>query len=1030
VTDLPAGAYEHVVTLGIERQLAGFDADLVGRAELDPADSHTVLGRHLTVIAERALRSVPGQGAARLAAQLDLANRIAEAIKAAAPRAVQPDDLLAAPAELLTGIARRPPAPAAVHFPVRPETPLASGALLTNGRGQPRIGTEVNKEMASADEVQLLCAFIKWHGVRLLEEAIRGLIARGATLRIITTTYLGATEQRALDRLAALGAEIRISYETRTTRLHAKSWLFRRQSGASTAYVGSSNLSKSAMVDGLEWNVRLSQLEQDAVVETIRATFVEYWNDPAFEPYNPLDPDDRERLGTALRRAAGSRPGDLPIDITSIDVRPYPFQQEILERLDAERAVHGRRHNLVVMATGTGKTVVAGLDYRRLRAGGLDSLLFVAHQERILQQSRSVFRQVLRDGAFGELFVGGERPERWQHVFASIQSLHQIADDLEPDRFDVVIVDEFHHAEAATYQRLLQRLRPGILLGLTATPERADGRDIRHWFDGHTAVELRLWEALERQLLAPFQYFGVHDEVDLSSLRWKRGRGYDIGELENVYTGDDARVRLILAATGRIVDVARMRGLGFCVSIRHADFMAERFNRAGISAQALHSDIGPTQQRDAIRRLERGELRILFTVDLLNEGVDLPRVDTILMLRPTESATIFLQQLGRGLRLSDDKACLTVLDFIGAQNGRFRFDLRYRALTGATRRTLAHDVEHDFPTLPAGCHIELDRVARKIVLDNIRTALRLQRRDLVAELRLLSDVPLPTFLEATGLEIEDLYRRRNGRGWTGLREEAGLEQATPEAAGTVDDLPLSTAIGRMLHLDDPDRIAALRQLADGREVGGRLGAMMNQSLWNDARVDGARRLADFPRRRSEIREIADVLESRITRVTSRLDPSGVNPLRLHARYSRNEIGASFGIADPSHIREGVKWLPAENADIFFVTLTKTERHYSPTTMYQDRAITETLFQWESQSTTSAASPTGQRYINHVARGSSVHLFLREVKDPDGDLGVPPYLYAGTMSYVSHTGDRPMRIQWRLEHALPADTFHAARVVAA
>ena len=1026
MTDLTAGAYEHLITQGIDQKLAEIDHRLIDRAELDPADSHQVLSRHITALTERALKSVAGQGAARLNAQLDLVNHIVTAIQAAAAhRVVQPGDFLVQPAKLLTAIANPPLAPAEVTFPVRPETPLASGALLTNGRGQPRIGTEVNREMASADEVQLLCAFIKWHGVRLLQDAVRELTARGGLFRIITTTYLGATEQRALDKLAELGAEIRISYETRTTRLHAKSWLFLRKSGASTAYVGSSNLSKSALIDGLEWNVRLSQLEQEAVVETIRATFMEYWEDPAFESYDPQDPADHERLSTALTRAAGPKPGDLPIDITSLDVRPYPYQQEILERLNAERDVHGRHHNLVVMATGTGKTVVAGLDYRRLRRKGIESLLFVAHQERILQQSQSVFRQVLRDGTFGELLVGGERPQQWRHVFASVQSLHNLLDDLAPDRFDMVIVDEFHHAEAATYRRLLDKLNPKILLGLTATPERADGRDILHRFNGHTAVELRLWEALERQLLAPFQYFGVHDEVNLSSLRWKRGRGYDISDLENVYTGDDARARLVVEAVRKTVDVSRMRGVGFCVSIKHADFMAARFSSVGIPARALHSRVDGPTQREAVRQLEKGDLRMLFTVDLFNEGVDLPAVDTILMLRPTESATIFLQQLGRGLRLSDDKPCLTVLDFIGGQHGEFRFDLRYRAFTGATRRALIHDVEHDFPTLPAGCHIELDRVAKKIVLDNIKAALRLQRKDMVAELRRLSDVTLGQFLEETGFEIEDLYRRKAGRGWTGLREDAGLD-----ASPSTDDSALSTATGRLLHTDDPDRLRALRDVAEGRPVTGRLGAMLSQSLWGHPHEDVAQRLAAFPKRCAELRQIADVLEARMDRVTVPVDPTGANPLRIHARYSRNEIGAAFGIADPSNIREGVKWLSEENADIFFVTLTKTEKHYSPTTMYQDRAITDTLFQWESQSTTSSASATGMRYINHATSGSSVHLFVREVKDADGDLGVPPYLYAGPMTYVSHMGDRPMRIQWRLDHSLPADIFHAARVIAA
>ena len=1026
MTDLVPGVYDHLLTRRMQRQLTKIDTDLVQREALDPADSHEVLSRHIAALAARALRAVPATD--RVQAQVDLANRIADAITTLAPASVvREDDLTSSPPELLSAIVPRPPAPQDVQFPQRPQIPLSTGALLTNGRGQPGIGSEVSKEMASADSVDLLCAFIKRRGVLLLKKAVRELAARGGRLRIITTTYLGATEQRALDELVALGAEIRVSYETRTTRLHAKAWLFRRRTGVSTAYVGSSNLSKSALVDGMEWNVRLSELEQAALVETFAATFEEYWNDPSFEPYDPSRSGDVERLARALRHEAAA--GPVALDFSAVDVHPYPYQQEILERLDTERMVHGRHRNLVVMATGTGKTIVAGLDYRRMRRRtGIESLLFVAHQRRILEQSRSVFRHVLGDGQFGELFVGGERPRDWRHVFASVQSLHRLdLATIDPGQFEMVIVDEFHHAESATYQRLLQALQPRILLGLTATPERADGQDVRHWFDGHTAVELRLWEALERQLLSPFQYFGVHDDVSLERLEWRRGRGYDVVQLENVYTGNDARVRIVLRALDEAVDVTTMRGLGFCVSIAHADFMADRFRAANIPSRSLHSQVNSGVREEAITQLRRGDIKMLFTVDLFNEGVDLPTVDTILMLRPTESATIFLQQLGRGLRLSPDKPYVTVLDFIGGQHARFRFDKRYRALTGVSRRRLTEDVEQDFPTLPAGCHIEFDRIAKDIVLTNVRRALRLPRRDMVAELRQLANVSLTTYLEETGFELEDIYRRRAGRGWTGLREEAGLV-----AGPAADDQALSTAIGRLLHFDDGARIAALRDMAHGREPRGRLGAMMRQTLWGrpDDNPAAAGLLASLPERRAELLQVADVLQGRIDRVTEQLDATGVNPLRVHARYSRNEVCAAFGMPDPTSLREGVKWLPGENADVFFVTLTKTERHYSPTTMYADRAITDSLFQWESQSTTSGDSPTGQRYIHHAERGSSVHLFLRETKDPDGDLGAPPYLYAGPMTYVQHTGDRPMRILWRLVRPLPADVLHAARVAAA
>ncbi|GGL05865.1 DUF3427 domain-containing protein [Mangrovihabitans endophyticus] len=1016
MTELPAGAYEHLITERRESQLARLDAALVDRANLDSADSHEMLARHVATVARRALRAVKGTDHDKLERQIALANRIVAMLYDDA----DPDDVVSTRDKpLLRAVADRPAAPAKPAFPVRPEVPFGTGVLLTNGRGQPRIGTEVAREMASADEVDLLCAFIKWHGIRVIEEALAELRSRGGRLRIITTTYMGATEQRALDRLASLGAEIRVSYETRTTRLHAKAWLFRRHSGTHTAYVGSSNLSKSALIDGLEWNVRLSQLEQASLLDHFAATFDEYWTDPAFEPYDPAH--DGVRLHDALLHESGMSDATLPLSISALEVRPYGYQQEILERLDAERTVHRRHRNLVVMATGTGKTIVAALDYRRLRrSGAARTLLFVAHQDHILDQAIAVFRQVLDMPIFGEKFGGGSRPARWDAVFASIQSLHRLnLDEVEPTMFDMVIVDEFHHAEAPTYAKILQHLTPRIMLGLTATPERTDGGDIRRWFDGHTAIELRLWEALERQLLAPFQYFGIADNTDLSHLGWKRGHGYDRAELGRVYTGHHARARLVVKAVADTADANTMRAIGFCVSIGHAEFMAAQFAKAGIPSVALHSRIDRAAQRDAVRRLKEGTLRAIFTVDLFNEGVDIPSVDTIMLLRPTESATIFLQQLGRGLRLADGKPCLTVLDFIGTQHANFRFDLRYRALTGATRRKLERDVHHDFPTLPAGCAIKLDRVSKQTVLANIRSALRIGRHDLAQELREHPELTLAAFLDETGLELEDLYRSKSIGGWTGLRRQAGLT-----APATADDARMASAIARMLHIDDLERLEHLGRIGDGSWPDGRLGYMLDYSVDNRA----AEIASDADRRR-ELREIVELLKTRVSRVTHRLDRSGAIPLHVHARYTRNEALAAFGVAKPESKVAGVQWAKAENADIFLVTLEKTEEHFSPTTMYQDRALSPDRFQWESQTATSTRSAVGQRYVNHERLRSSVHLFLRKTKIPDGALGAPPYLYAGPMTYLRHSGDRPMRIEWQLEYPLPADVFHAARVVA-
>ncbi|MCO5994798.1 DUF3427 domain-containing protein [Actinoallomurus rhizosphaericola] len=1031
MAELPAGVYEHLITVDLQRRLGSVDSALVHTKRLAEGDADEMLARHLDELTRRALKMVREAGGKDpLEAQVAAANRIAEAIASVTVDSVTYGDVVADTQELLLAIAAKHQPDGTVAFPERPDIPLSTSALLVNGRDQPQIGREVVKELASADQVDLLCAFIKWHGLRLIEAGLRRFTERGGKLRVITTTYIGATERKALDRLIEMGAEVKVSYETRTTRLHAKAWLFHRASQLDTAYVGSSNLSKTALTDGKEWNVRIARAEQPHLLDTFEATFDEYWADPSFEDY---DPDrDAQRLDEALKKEAGG-PLELPLQITNISVAPYPYQREILDELQAARELHDHWRNLVVMATGTGKTVVAALDYKRLRAQGtVKSLLFVAHRKEILQQSLLTFRQTLQDGSFGELLVDGQRPQEWTHVFASIQSLSRL--EIEPDHFDMVIVDEFHHAEAATYTRLLDRLKPKVLLGLTATPERTDGADILHWFDGgKPTVELRLWEALERDLLVPFHYFGIHDATDLSQITWRRGTGYDITELTNLYTGHEARVSMVIKAlTDKLANVRAMRAVGFCVSIAHAEFMAARFNQAGIPSIAVTSATDPSARAQALVDLRNREINAVFTVDLFNEGVDVPQIDTVLFLRPTESATVFLQQLGRGLRFADNKPCLTVLDFVGRQNVNFRFDLRYRALTGDSPRQLERDIHDGFPTLPAGCHIDLDREVSKLVLENLKQALNANKKAILAEMRSLAERSLASFLEETGLQLEDLYTGSRG-GWVGLRREAGLEQRLPE--DLKDDRSLAAAISRMLHVDDPERIAFVRDVLsrdepprleafDARQR--RLLAMFHASVDSSLPLSAlTRNLARFwwnPARRDEVLEITEVLRARLHRITPTLAEASHIPLRLHATYTKDEILAAFGMEKPRSWVAGVRWMPEEQADIFFVTINKTEEHFSPQMMYSDRAISPTDFQWESQHLTRENSETGQRYIHHAERGSSVHLFVREHK---GD----PFIYAGPMTYKSHEGERPMRIRWQLAHELPADVFHYAKVTA-
>ncbi|MFK7919437.1 MAG: DUF3427 domain-containing protein [Ilumatobacter sp.] len=1027
--DLKRGLYDRLVDQATAAAIDELGPGLISTADApDAADLPDRVASAVARIVHAVLTSTPSDKLSEVSRGLvdAVVDRVAQLELGSLD-----DSRLANPVRRLKAIEERSPSGEAIVIE-RPKTPLRSTVLMTNGPTEPSIGHELRHEVDSADGIDLVLAFIRWTGIDQLLDPLRRHVDRGGRLRVITTTYTGSTEPRALDALAELGAEIKVSYDTRTTRLHAKAWHFQRATGFSTVFVGSSNLTHSAQVAGKEWNVRASMDANPELIDAFERTFETYWEDPHFEDYDP----------SRFVRAISRERADDSIVATPFELQPYPFQRHILERLRVERSKN-RPHNLIVAATGTGKTVVSAFDFRYLRST-LDRsrLLFIAHRKEILEQSRTTFRHVLRDGAFGELWVDGERPTEWEHVFASIQSLANHVGEIDPNRFDVVIVDEFHHAAADSYSELLDRLKPTHLLGMTATPERADGLDVRRWFDGRIAVELRLWHALEQELLVPFRYFGVSDGTDLSRVRFAAGR-YVASELTNVYTADDVWVSKVIAAVRRrVTDPMVMRAIGFCASVAHAEFMANSFNAHGFTTVALSAHTPSDERRAAANGLRDGSIHAVFAVDLFNEGVDIPSVDTVLMLRPTESATIFLQQLGRGLRRDEStgKTELTVLDFVGVQADGFRFDQRFRGLLGRTRRELERDIEDEFPFLPSGCSINLDPVARAVVLDNVRRALPQNVTQRVAELRELGDVGLADYLTETGLEIDDVFV--GDHSWSSLRRMVGIEN---RAMGP-DEERVRKGVGRLLHVDDAERLSSYARWAGGptpdasvlplterRRLEGMAFGLLGtvRAAEFQSLQDAIDHLWKHPVVLAELGEAIDLLGDQVMHEQTPL-AIGDAPLEIHASYSQSEVLAAFGdstLATPRNLQAGVWWSEANQTDVFFVTLQKTERDYSPKTRYLDYAISEHLFHWESQSVTSTSSPTGQRYLNHRERGSKIVLFVRETRKDDVGR-TSPYLCLGPASYVSHRSERPIKITWRLECPIPGDVFTRYRTAVA
>ena len=1038
---LHPGLYEQVINEELNDELTEVPEDRKAVAPIDRAEASKVLSQYLADVIEKGLDNVLDNGG-DISAQIELTNEIVHLIEnmtketdfAAMGIDRRAEQLLA----LLRETDPRLAAGKTAADLSRPESSVAQSSLFTGATHEPQLYTELKKEIASADRIDMLVSFIKWSGLRLLINELREFTENGGELRIITTSYMGATDVKAIEELRKLpNARIRVSYNTKTTRLHAKAYIFYRNTGFTTAYVGSSNLSNAALTSGLEWNTKVTRRDLPETINKIAATFEYYWNDREFEYY---EENQKERLARALKAEKYFDTNNAAM--YTMDIMPYSYQQEILDKLEAERKIRGHWRNLVVAATGTGKTVVSALDYKRFRKEHPDKpcrLLFVAHREEILRQSLFTFRAVLKDANFGELFVGSSKPESIDHLFISIQTFNSqdfTAKTL-PEFYDYIIVDEFHHAAAPTYQKLLAYYEPRILLGLTATPERMDGKSVLPYFSNRIAAEIRLPEAIDRKLLCPFQYFGVTDTVDLNTVKWAAG-GYQKSELENIYTFSGAIANrradhVISSLLKYVTDIDDVKGLGFCVTVEHAEFMCHYFNEHKIPSMFLTGKSPNEERKSAKDRLINGEIRFIFVVDIYNEGVDIPEVNTVLFLRPTESLTVFLQQLGRGLRLAENKECLTVLDFIGQANKKYNFEDKFAALLTNTSQSVTREIKEGFVSVPKGCYIQLEKKAAKYILNNIRASYG-NTAGLVARAASFTEdsgmeLTLANFLDYYHLDPRSIYK------FTSFSRICARADMIEDFTEPLEET-LTKAFARLAIIDSRRWISFLLDLlprldnVDFAALGDmekRMLQMFYITLWGKAAEDwNSEEVQDHLYALSDStvlkEELMNLLRYRFDRIDFIDEPVDLGfdcPLDLHCTYTRDQLLVALDFMKPATVREGVKWLPEKQLDVFFVTLNKADKDYSPTTMYNDYSINETLFHWQSQSTTAENSPTGQRYIHHKERGSKVLLFVREFKSDRVTGGAEAYTCLGTAAYVQHEGSRPMNITWRLSRPIPA-----------
>lgn len=1039
--DLHPGLYEQVINNELNNKLSKINDNCKAIEPIDKYEYPDVLSRYVASIIQKGLKNL-SDSREDISVQIKLVNDIVKLIQ----KATNEDDfgnmIIDLEAKQLLALLSQSDPRLVIGKTAsdieRPETSIAKSSLFTGARQEPQMFTELRKEIASSDRIDMLVSFIKWSGLRLIIDELGKFTSNGGRLRVITTSYMGATDIKAVEELRKLpNTELKISYNTETTRLHAKAYVFFRETGFTTAYVGSSNLSNAALSSGLEWNTKVTKRDLPETIDKIEATFEYYWNDREFEFYSEKQ---KERFAKALK---AEKYFDANNDaIYTMDIRPYSYQSQILDKLDAERKIHGRMRNLIVAATGTGKTVISALDYRNFRKENPSKsahLLFVAHREEILKQSMYTFRAILRNANFGDMFVGNHKPNSIENLFISIQTLNSqnFTEKTSDDFYDYIIVDEFHHAAAPTYKKLLSYYKPKILLGLTATPERMDGKNILEYFDNHIAAEIRLPEAIDRKLLCPFQYFGITDTVDLDTLKWSAG-GYDKKELSNIYTlsGFTATRRadyVVSSLLRYVTDIAFVKGLGFCVSIEHACFMSRHFNEHGIPSISLTGKSTDDERNTARDKLVNGDIKFIFVVDIYNEGVDIPEVNTVLFLRPTESLTIFLQQLGRGLRLSENKECLTVLDFIGQANKKYNFESKFASLLSNTNHSVSNEIKNGFVSMPKGCYIQLEEKAAKYILDNIKAAYG-NTSGLVSHIASFEEdsgkkLSLSNFLDYYHLDPRMIYK------FASFSRLCANSKVTKDFSESLEDT-LTKAFSKFAIMDSRRWISFLLDTLPRignldfntiSDLEKRMLQMFYVTVWSKTADNWSDReiqsnLKSLSSSKVLLHELIELLQYRLEKidfVDLNVDLGFDCPLDLHCTYTRDQILVAMDFMKPSTVREGVKWLPDKHLDVFFITLNKSDKDYSPTTMYNDYSINETLFHWQSQSTTDEKSKTGQRYIHHKELGSKILLFVREFKSDRLSKNAEAYTFLGLANYVKHEGSKPMNITWRLKNPIPA-----------
>lgn len=912
-------------------------------------------------------------------------------------------------------------------------------------------------------------AFVSYSGVQLLLDSLKIAEDKGIPGKLITGTYLNFTDPKAVRRLMEFNnLDIRIFQASETQGFHPKAYIFEYETYFKVI-IGSSNLTNYALKSNIEWNLQVIAKETDD-----QSHFLEYLKDSFNAIWDQCHPNTSEILEDYGEYYTQVYKKDLIEEPQARQIYTFPLPPRLrpnsmqLKAVDALESLRekGAERALAVAATGTGKTYMAAFDVKEVKPY---TMLFIVHRALILKKAMESFQKILKvpSDKIG-LFTGNNKDYGASYLFSTNLSMSNNLHLFSPDEFDYIIIDEAHHATSATYQKIINYFKPRFLLGMTATPERSDDGNVYDVFDNNLAIDVRLREALGEGLLVPFHYYGITDqsEIDLSDDTLTPDQ---IAERLNV----TSRVDFIIDRMNFYgYDGYKLKSLGFCITKKHAEFMATEFNKRGISSTYLTAESSEEERRVAIDLLENDDekLSVIFTVDLFNEGVDIPSVNQVLMLRPTESPIIFTQQLGRGLRKHESKGFLTVLDFIGNYSKSFLIALALYGSRSVSKKEITHAVKHDFRSIPGPSNIRMDKIAKEQILNQLERenfySLNYLKEDFQSFKNALggrTPWTLQDYLTLEGAPDPVLFFSKSvtsNRSNNYYQFLSIVEKGNDKVSKIISDwqfMEIYSAYSALLPIKRPHDWAIL-ELALEQEIFTFEEALdrVSQYVEGDQQDSTLHALETFELQYADSKEIkgfktlekqydgsyrfnsillkyvnhptfnpilADLIHYGLLRYQIEQGHTnyGMPFLKLYGEYSQREVGlmTNFRNTHSSFRGSTLQEKKDGNSYFLFIDLHK-EEDIDESINYKDKFISPDQFQWESPNATRVSSKRGQELTNNVENDIMIHLFVRKYKTVNNV--TQRYTYIGTADAISHQNEKPIEIQYKLHHKMPIDLY--------